>query len=346
MLGSLRWVGRRLGIGGAPRVNLALQGGGSHGAFTWGVLDRLLEHGVRIDGISGSSAGALNAAVLASGWAHGGADGARESLQGLWSTISNSARMSPMQSTPLDYLLHGWNRDFSPGYMLLSNLARMASPYQLNPTGHNAIADIAGKLVDFEALSRRDAIRLFIALTNVRTGKLELRRNRELGPNVLAASACLPLLFQAVEVDGEHYWDGGYTANPALFPLIFECSAPDVILVQLTPEYRARVPTKVADIIDRANEIAFHSNLTRELQMIALLHGEGHGWLGGGTRDFHLHQIDTQDAMHDLGKASRINVDWPFLCHLRDLGYEFTGEWLKTNARHLGRRSSVKLNTY
>jgi len=328
-----------------PGLNLALQGGGSHGAFTWGVLDRLLEHGVRVEGISGASAGALNAAVMATGWAHGGSRGARDALEGLWRTISDRARLGPIQSTPLDYLLHGWNRDWTPGFMLLSNLTRLASPYQLNPGGFNPVSAIAGELVDFEALNGKDAIRLFIALTNVQSGKMEIWRNEQLNADVLAASACLPLLFQAVQINGCKYWDGGYTANPALFPLIFECKSPDVMLIQLTPEHRESVPTRVSDIVDRANEIAFHANLTREMQMIALLAGNGNGWLGH-SRQFHLHQIDTQGAMNDLGKASRVNADWPFLCHLRDLGYSHTEAWLTRHGQDLGRRSSVDLGSY
>lgn len=346
MFRGLRRLSRRLGLGEDPRINLALQGGGSHGAFTWGVLDRLLEHGIRVEGISGASAGALNAAALASGWVHGGPEGAREALQNLWSAINRKARLGPMQSTPLDYLLHGWNRDWSPGFMLLSNLTRIASPYQLNLGGYNPVAEIAEEIVDFEALARDDAIRLFIALTNVHSGKLELRRNHELNADVLAASACLPLVFQAVNIDGVNYWDGGYTGNPALFPLIFECKSPDVLLIQLTPEQRPQVPTRVGDIVDRASEIAFNANLTRELQMISLLQRYSSRWLGNGSRQFYLHQIDTQDAMNDLGKASRINADWPFLCHLRDLGYEHASAWLDQHVHHLGQRSSVDLQSY
>lgn len=326
------------------RINLALQGGGTHGAYTWGVLDRLLEYGIRIEGISGTSAGALNAAALASGWAHGGADGAREALHSLWSAINGKARLGPLQSTPLDYLLHGWNLDWSPGFMLLSNLTRVASPYQLNLGGYNPVAEIARELVDFEALARDDAIRLFIALTNVHSGKLELRRNHELNADVLAASACLPLVFQAVSIDGVSYWDCGYTGNPALFPLIFECKHPDVLLIQLTPETRPQVPTQVGDIVDRANEIAFHANLTRELQMIGLLQRYSSDWLG--KRRFYLHQIDPQDAMANLGKASRINADWAFLCPLRDMGNAHADAWLEQHAHHLGQRSSVNLESY
>lgn len=347
MFDNLRRMGSHLRRGREPRINLALQGGGSHGAYTWGVLDRLLEHGLRIEGISGASAGALNAAAVASGWARNGADGARESLQHLWSTINRKAHLGPVQSTPLDYLLHGWNRDWSPGFMLLSGVTRVASPYQFNLGGYNPLKEVAEEAVDFDALARDDAIRLFVALTNVHDGKLELRRNHELSADVLAASACLPLVFQAVTIDGVSYWDGGYTGNPALFPLIFECRSPDLLLIRLTPEMRPEVPTRVPDIVDRANEIAFNANLTRELQLISLLQRrQSTRWSGNGMPRVFMHQIDTQDAMSRLDKASRVNADWPFLCHLRDLGYEHAGTWLRRHEKDLGKRSTLDMGSY
>ncbi len=319
-----------------PRINLALQGGGSHGAFTWGVLDRLLEQGFRFEGISGASAGAMNAAALASGWQKNGADGARETLEHLWRTVSDQSQLSPMRSTPMEHLFHGWNRDYSPGFLFLSGLTQMASPYQFNPTGFNPLIGIVEQVVDFEALRHRSAPRLFIALTNVHSGRLELRRNDAISAQVLAASACLPLLFQAVHLDGAAYWDGGYTGNPALYPLIFECKAPDLLLIQLTPAERDEVPRKVAEIMDRVSEINFHSTVMRELQLLSLL-SRNHG-LG---RELHLHRIDTRDATKHLGRASRINTDWEFLCHLRDVGRDHAEQWLSRHRRDIGRRSTA-----
>ncbi|MCC5856728.1 MAG: patatin-like phospholipase family protein [Ectothiorhodospiraceae bacterium] len=322
-----RWadrLGRRRGSGTSRRLTLALQGGGSHGAFTWGVLDRLLEEGHEPEGISGASAGAMNAAALASGWQRGGADGARESLQALWHTVSAQSVLNPIRSTPLEQLFHGWNRDLNPGYLLFSGLSRMTSPYQFNPTGYNPLIPILERSLDFEALRHPRAPRLFISLTNVHTGELELRSNPEITPAVLAASACLPLLFHAVELNGQHYWDGGYTGNPALYPLVFECRAPDLLLIQLTPPHLGDVPHKANDIINRAAEISFHANVMRELHLLDLLARRNR--LG---RSLRLHRIDTEGVTRDLGNASRLNTDWEFLTHLRDRGRERAEAWLR-----------------
>lgn len=328
----LRWCGERLGLrrgsGANHRLTLALQGGGSHGAFTWGVLDRVLEAGYQPEGISGASAGAMNAAALASGWQHGGADGARESLQALWQAVSAQSVLSPVRSTPLEQLFHGWNRDLNPGYLLLSGLSRTASPYQFNPTGYNPLIPILESTLDFEAIRHPHAPRLFISLTNVHSGELELRRNPEITPQVLAASACLPLLFHAVKLDGQHYWDGGYTGNPALFPLIFECRARDLLLIQLTPTHLGEVPQQAADIVNRASEISFHANVMRELHLLDLL-SRNHG-LGRPVR---LHRIDTEGLTRDMGQASRLNTDWEFLTHLRNQGRVQAEAWLHGRKR-------------
>ena len=325
------------------RLNLALQGGGSHGAFTWGVLDRLLEERrIGYDGLSGASAGAINAAAFASGYLASGREGARSSLETLWRTVSQKAQMGPLQATPLDYVVHGWNRDWSPGFLLVNSLSRMASPYQLNPTGYNPITDILDETVDFDRLRRDPRLRLFVSLTNVRTGAARICRNHELTPQVIAASACLPVLFHAIEIDGEPYWDGGYTANPALWPLVLECRARDLLLVQLTPPERTELPRGVADIVDRANEIAFNANLMRELELLGLLrsgHAAVHPTLP--WRRQRLHVVDTGTITEGMGRNSRINPDWGFLCHLRDLGRAHVDDWRQKNGGHLGRRNTI-----
>lgn len=320
-------------IGRRPlRLCLALQGGGSHGAFTWGVLDRLLQEDILIEGISGASAGALNAAAVVEGWSRDGREGARESLHRLWQTVSDKSQNSPAQSTPLDSLLPGWNRDLSPGFLFLSRLTRMASPYDLNPSGYNPIIDIAETALDLDRLNHGNAIRLFVSMTDVRSGELALRRNGGIDARVLAASACLPLLFQAVEIDGRPYWDGGYTGNPPLYPLLFECRAENLYLIQLTPGHCDAAPRRVDDIVRRAREIAFHANLARERQFIELLQQRGAGWLGPDRRRLRLHCIDAGDSMHDMGGASRMNTEWEFLCHLRELGRERMTQWLEDGA--------------
>ncbi|WP_290652078.1 patatin-like phospholipase family protein [Aquisalimonas sp.] len=332
---------------GAPRVrlNLALQGGGSHGAFTWGVLDRLLEEQrIGYDGLSGASAGAINAVALASGYLAGGREAARRSLEQLWRAVSEQAQLGPLQATPLDYLLHGgWNRDWSPGFMLVNRLSRMASPYQLNPTGYNPVVRVLEDTIDFQRLRADPRLRLFVATTNLRTGRLRLFRNNELTAQTVAASACLPLLFHAIEIDGEHYWDGGYTANPALWPLVLECHARDLLLVQLTPRERKDIPTSVAEIVDRANEISFNASVMRELELLGMLRtGVAAVPHSLPWRAHRLHTIDTGTITEGMGRNSRINPDWNFLCHLRDEGRNCAETWLKKNGGHLGRRSSIQ----
>lgn len=357
-LGWLRRLGGRLRRTAPTRrprslpLNLALQGGGAHGAFTWGVLDRLLEEpGLTVEGISGASAGAMNAVVAASGLLRGGREGARESLHRFWSGVGHAAGMGPLQPTPADYLLSGWNRDWSPSYLLARTLSMVASPYQLNPTGFNPLTGILEEVVDFDRLREAREVRVFVSMTNVHSGKLRVVGNRGLSPQVLAASACLPFAFQAVEIDGEHYWDGGYTANPALYPLIFECSARDLLLVQLNPVWREQVPTRVGEIVDRVNEIAFNANLMRELQMLALF--QNHARPDHGHRRYRrrldalkLHHIDPEGALENLGRSSPMNSEWPFLKHLRDLGRERAERWLSGHGHALGFASSVSLNEF
>jgi len=357
-MGWIERLGRRLRRAGRPRprgalsLNLALQGGGAHGAFTWGVIDRLLEEpDLLIEGISGASAGAMNAVVTASGLLRGGREGAREALQAFWSGVGHAAGMGPLQPTPADYLLSGWNRDWSPSYVLARTLSMVASPYQLNPTGFNPLTGILEKVVDFDLLRGARDVRVFVSMTNVHSGKLHLVDNRGLSPRVLAASACLPFAFQAVEIDGEHYWDGGYTANPALYPLIFQCNARDLLLVQLNPVWREQVPTRVGEIVDRVNEIAFNANLMRELQMLALFQGQarpnhGHRRYRRHLDALKLHHIEPGDALEDLGRSSPMNSEWPFLQHLRDLGRDRAERWLAEHGHALGFASSIALHEF
>src|SRR5215510_5067556 len=223
-------------------VDLALQGGGSHGAFTWGVLDRLLEEPwLRIDGISGTSAGAMNAVVLADGFMQGGGNGARAALEGFWRKVSDAALLSPFQRGPLDILMGRWTLDSSPTFIAMDLMARLFSPYDLNPGGVNPLRDILAKCVDFSRIAN-SSIKLFVTATNVRTGRGHVFRNADLTPDVLLASACLPTLFQAIEIDGEYYWDGGFAGNPTITPLIRECTSRDTILVPINPLERPGPP--------------------------------------------------------------------------------------------------------
>lgn len=337
-------------------VDLALQGGGSHGAFTWGVLDRLLEEPwLGIDGISGTSAGAMNAAVLAHGWLVGEREGARTALEQFWRRVSDAARFSPLQRTPLDRLLGRWTLDTSPAFVAMELASRLVSPYDLNPLGINPLDRVLADSIDFARLPE-SPIRLFITATSVHTGRGRVFRNPELSPQVLLASACLPTMFQAVEIDGEPYWDGGFAGNPTLTPLVRECDSEDTILVQINPRERPGTPRTAGDIANRLNEISFNAPLVKEMRMIALLRqaaaaaklagavapagpeGEWARWARLRT-----HRIMTP-MMVDLGYSSKLNAEWEFLTMLRDEGRRTADAWLAEHAADLGVRSTADLD--
>lgn len=326
-------------------VDLALQGGGSHGAFTWGVLDRLLEEPwLGFDGISGTSAGAMNAAVLVDGYAEGGREGARAALEDFWRRVARAALLSPLRRGPLDVLMGRWTLDSSPVFIALDLAARLVSPYDLNPTGFNPLRDILAESIDFSRLARAP-IKLFVTATNVRTGHGTIFRNADVTPDALLASACLPFLFQAIEIDGEAYWDGGYAGNPTMTPLVRECASDDAILVQINPVERAGIPRTAREIANRVNEVSFNATLLKELRMIALLRqvadtGDCEGALWARMR---VHRI-AGTAMNELGYSSKLNAEWDFLCHLRDEGRRAADDFLKAHADDLGRRSSLDID--
>jgi NTE family protein len=326
-------------------IDLALQGGGAHGAFTWGVLDRLLEETwLTIEAISGTSAGAMNAAVLADGHAAGGAEGARAALEAFWRRVSDAALLSPFRRGPLDILLGRWTLDSSPIYLALDLAARLFSPYDLNPGGSNPLEKVLEDSIDFARLSRAP-IKLFITATNVRTGRGRVFRNAEIHPDVLLASACLPTMFQAVQIDGEAYWDGGYAGNPTITPLVHECVSDDTILVQINPVERDGTPRTARDIINRVNEVSFNAPLLKELRMIAVLRQvadpgncEGAQWARA-----RMHRI-ASDAMTDLGASSKMNAEWEFLTMLRDEGRRAADTFLEAHRNDLGKRSTLDLD--
>ncbi len=323
-------------------VDLALQGGGSHGAFTWGVLDRLIEEPwLRIDAISGTSAGAMNAALVADGWTQGGSEGARAALDAYWRRVSRAAAFSPMQRSPLDRLMGRWTLDTSPAYVAMDLMARVISPYDLNPLGFNPLRTILAESIDFGRLANAP-IRLFITATNVRTGRGRIFRNAEITADVLLASACLPTMFQAIEIDGEPYWDGGYSGNPTLTPLVRESDAHDTILVQINPRERLDPPRTAIDILNRLNEISFNSPLMKELRMIALLHevadpghGEGARWAGMRT-----HRI-MSDTLADFGASSKLNAEWEFVSLLKEEGRKSAEAFLTAHGGEIGKHSTA-----
>jgi len=326
------------------RVDFALQGGGAHGAYTWGVLDRLLEEPwLEIDGISGTSAGAMNAAVLVAGHAEGGAECARDALESFWRLVARTGSFSPLRRGPLDVMLGRWTLDSNPIYIALDLASRMFSPYDMNPGGLNPLRPILAPSVDFDRLATAP-IKLFVTATNVRTGRLRIFRNKDVTPDALLASACLPSMFQAVEVDGETYWDGGYAGNPPIMPLVRECDSQDTILIPINPIERPGTPRTAREIINRINEVSFNASLLKELRMIALLrkvadpgHEEGGRWAR-----MRIHMIATE-AMKRLGVSSKLNAEWEFFCFLREEGRRRADEFLAAHAEDLGRRSTVDI---
>jgi NTE family protein len=326
-------------------VDLALQGGGSHGAFTWGVLDRLIEEPwLRIEAISGTSAGAMNAALVVDGWMQGGAEGARAALDAYWRRVSRAAAFSPLQRSPLDRLMGRWTLDTSPAYVVMDLMARVLSPYDLNPLGFNPLRTILTDSINFGRLARAP-IRLFITATNVRTGRGRIFRNAEITADVLLASACLPTMFQAIEIDGDPYWDGGYAGNPTLTPLVRESDAHDTILVQINPRERPDRPRTASEVLDRLNEISFNSPLMKELRMIALLrqvadpgHGEGARWAG-----MRMHRI-MSDVLADFGASSKLNAEWEFVSLLKEEGRKSADAFLTAHGKDIGKHSTADID--
>jgi len=327
------------------KIDIALQGGGSHGAFTWGVLDRLLEEDwLSIEGISGTSAGAMNAAVLADGFAAGGREGARAALDAFWHNVAEAARFSPFQRGPLDVLLGRWTLDHSPLFVALDLMSRLYSPYDLNPTGANPLRAVLEKVIEFERL-RASPIKLFITATNVRTGRGRVFRNAEITPEVLLASACLPTLFQAVEIDGDSYWDGGYSGNPTMTPLVRELASEDTILVPINPVERPGTPRTAYEILNRLNEVSFNSVLIKELRMIALLRqvADPGNCEGAHWARMRIHVVPN-GVVDQLGYSSKLNAEREFLAMLREEGRKAADAFLKADGDKIGKRSSVDLD--
>lgn len=333
-------------------IDLALQGGGAHGAFTWGVLERILEEErIEIVGVSGTSAGAMNAVALAAGLMQGGRKGARETLRRFWAGVGAAARFSPLNANAFGALFGNWMLAHSPMHVYLDIASRMVSPYQFNPYNLNPLRSVLVDTVDFAQVRACHKVRLFIAATHVRSGKLRVFRHEELTAEAVLASACLPLLFQAVEVGGEPYWDGGYMGNPSLLPLISESPAQDLLLVQVNPSLREAVPTNAQAILDRINEITFNGSLIKEMRAIALLkklirdEGQpGHHYrepLFAQVDSLRLHRIDAQDELAHLGAASKLNTAWGFLQRLHRIGHDAADRWLARSFTHLGRRSTL-----
>jgi NTE family protein len=301
---------------------------------------------MQLDGISGTSAGAINAAVLADGYAEGGPEGARAALERFWRRVSSAAMLSPLQRGPLDILLGNWTLDSSPMFIAMDLASRVFSPYDLGVAAFNPLRAILAESIDFTRL-RKSPIKIFITATNVQTGRGRVFRNAELTIDALLASACLPTMYKAVEIDGEPYWDGGYAGNPTITPLVRECNASDTILIQINPIHRPGTPKSARDILNRLNEISFNSPLVKELRMIALLrrassrkNAESALWAR-----MRIHRI-ASDWMAKLGSSSKFIAEWRFLQKLRNEGRRCADAFIAAHARDLGRRSSLDLDAF
>lgn len=327
-------------------VNLALQGGGSHGAFTWGVLDYILEDGrLQIAGVSGTSAGAINAVALADGFTRDGSDGGRAALERFWRAVSEGAKSSPLKRNYLDVLTGNWGLENVPAYHFFDALSRILSPYQFNPMGINPLRDVVEQNIDFEMVRKCDAFELYVSATNVETGKVEVFPREALTADMVMASACLPHLYQAVEIDGVPYWDGGYMGNPSLFPLHGKTGTDDLVVVQINPIERKGAPRTAQDIQNRLNEINFNSSLIKELrgiQFVDRLIREGK-LSSDDYRQVRVHIVENQGELKSLSASSKMNVEWDFLTKLRDLGRETAAAWLDATFDAIGEESSVDL---
>lgn len=330
-------------------LNLALQGGGAHGAFTWGVLDRLLEESkLDFEGIVATSAGAMNAAVMTYGLIEGGRDGAQKALANFWRRVSHAAAFSPIQPTPLDRLTGNRALENSPPYVFFDLVTRLMSPYQFNPLNINPLRRVLEQSMDFEALrTSRCKLKLNICATNVRTGKVKVFSNDDITCDAVMASACLPFLFRAVEIGEEAYWDGGYMGNPAIFPLIYGCESPDVLIVHINPMARPELPRTATEIMNRINEISFNSSLMREMRAIDFVTKliDNGTQCGMELKRMLIHAISADDIMLDLGVASKLNADWEFLTDLRDAGRQRAEAWLAQNYGNIGKQSTVDIGS-
>ena len=331
---------------GRKRINLALQGGGAHGAFTWGVLDHLLEDGrLTIDGISGASAGAVNAVILADGLARGGPEAARQRLAEFWRAASFDGALPAPQRAVIDRLMSFIPGGGSPVQAWVDAWSRFLSPYDVNPLNINPLKDLIERFVDFEAVRQCEDLRLFVSATNVHTGQLRVFSRGEISADAVMASAALPYVFRAVEIDGAPYWDGGYTGNPPIFPLLRGANSPDVLVVQINPLLRRVTPTSSKEILHRVNEITFNSSLAAEMRVIEFIsqlldQGELTS-VSGEYRPIHMHRIVLGEHQ-PLEPSSRLNNDFDFFKMLHRAGKRAARRFLDEHYDDIGVRGTIE----
>lgn len=335
---------------GPKPVNLALQGGGAHGAFTWGVLDTLLADGrLAVQGISGASAGAMNAAVLADGLTRAGPDEARARLAAFWRETSRVGKLPELQRQVFDRLFSAMPASASPARAWLDAMSRLMSPYDLNPLSINVLKELVESLVDFAAVRANEGLALFLSATEVRTGRLRVFRREEITADVVLASACLPFLFRAVEIDGNAYWDGGYVGNPVLRPFLCATETEDVVIVQINPLEREDLPTTPSEITSRVHEVTFNAPLLAELREVAFvsrLIDEGRlprGTGPGRYRRLNVHRIALSARDNRLDAASKLSTHAEHFETLCELGREAAARFLATHFDAIGRHGTVDL---
>jgi NTE family protein len=332
--------------GTLKRIDLALQGGGAHGALTWGILDRLLEdERIGISAMSGTSAGAMNAVVVADGLEEGGRAGARAALETFWRAVSDAAKFSPIQRSIWDRLTGNWSLDKSPTYLLFEHFTRMFSPYEWNLFDINPLRDLLAAQVDFGRVNRCGQAKVFVTATNVRTGRAKIFTQPRLTVDTIMASACLPFMFKAVEIDGEAYWDGGYIGNPALYPLVEERESRDLVVCQINPLVREELPTSGRAILNRLNEITFNSSLLKELRAIELLHEllDVEQLESERYRNMFVHLIHAHEDLQHLDASSKLNAEWEYLVYLKEQGRAWASDFLAAHFDDLGVRGTLDI---
>ena len=332
------------------KINLALQGGGAHGAFTWGVLDSLLaDPRIKIEGISGASAGAINAVMLADGLARGGPQEARKRLADIWRAVSGNGDLSEVQRTVTDRLLSFVPYEGTPAQAWFDTLSSLWSPYDFNPLNINPLKGLIERFVDFDALRSSGNLKLFVSATNVFTGRLRIFPRETITAEVVMASACLPMVFQAVEIDGIPYWDGGYMGNPAIFPFFRTTDTEDVVIVSINPLERDMTPRTQNEIMNRINEITFNSSLIAEyraIDFVTRLIDQGRlprGQGAGEYRRINVHRIALDSAFKELTADSKLDSDFAFFELLRNGGQRAGHEFLNRHFDDLGVRSTVDI---
>jgi NTE family protein len=330
------------------KIDLALQGGGAHGAFTWGIIDRLLdENGLELDGFCGTSAGAMNAVCTSYGTMIGGREGAKKTLEKFWKEVSKVGQTSPLQPSFYDKATSKGNMDYSPGYKFFSFLSENLSPYQYDTGAVNPLEKILNDVIDFETCHKQAPPKLFVCATNVRTCEARIFGPKEITTKAILASACLPYMYKAVEIDGEAYWDGGYMGNPPIAPLIeFTEDTNDILIVQVNPIRIKSTPKTIEEIKDRVNEISFNSSLVAEIKQV-MFHQEllDKGIdLGGKLKRTRLHNISADDFLHDLNLSSKLNTNWDYLVYLKELGRKAGEDWLQKNLEHVGEKSTFQMS--